>query len=64
LIGLSVIAETGNIYAGLYYPMIIASITFVVGSLLLPETRHVKIWSEAKGRDPAGAGVPDVEGPA
>jgi MFS family permease len=64
LIGLSVIAETGNIYAGLYYPMIIASITFVVGSLLLPETRHVKIWSEAKGSDPAGAGVPDIEGPA
>ena len=46
LIGLSVIAQTGNIYAGLYYPMIVASITFVVGSLLLKESRDVKIWEE------------------
>ncbi len=46
LIGLSVIASTGNIYAGLYYPMIVASITFVVGSLLLRESRDVKIWEE------------------
>ncbi|MGB7925001.1 MAG: MFS transporter [Pyrinomonadaceae bacterium] len=51
LIGLSVIAETGSIYAGLYYPMIVASITFVVGSLLLPETRHVRIWAEARDAD-------------
>lgn len=46
LIGLSVIASTGNIYAGLYYPMVVASITFVVGSLLLRESRNVKIWEE------------------
>ena len=65
LIGLSVIASTGNIYAGLYYPMIVASITFIVGSLLLKESRNVKIWDEAReSADPAGAGVPDIEGPA
>lgn len=46
LIGLSVIAEKGNIYAGLYYPMIIAGITFVVGSIFLRETRGHKIWEE------------------
>jgi MFS family permease len=46
LIGLSIIAETGNIYAGLYYPIIVALVTFVVGSLLLKETRHVRIWHE------------------
>ncbi len=46
LIGLSVIASTGNIYAGLYYPMIVATITFVVGSILLRESRDVKIWDE------------------
>jgi MFS family permease len=46
LIGLSVVAQTGNIYAGLYYPIAVAALTFVVGSLLLPETRHVKIWTE------------------
>ena len=28
----------GNIYAGLYYPMIVASITLVFGSILLKET--------------------------
>src|SRR5262249_50914973 len=44
LISLSLVARTGNIYAGLYYPIILASITFVVGSLLLPETRHIRIW--------------------
>jgi hypothetical protein len=48
LIGLSVIAGTGNIYAGLYYPMTVAAVTFVAGSLLLRETRGVKIWDEPK----------------
>ena len=48
LIGLSVIAQTGNIYAGLYYPIIVASLTFVVGSLLLKETKHTLIWDEVK----------------
>jgi MFS family permease len=49
LIGLSVIAQTGNIYAGLYYPIAVATITFIVGSLLLRETRHVLIWDELAG---------------
>ena len=46
LIGLTVIAQTGNIYAGLYYPIVVAGITFIVGSLLLKETKHVLIWNE------------------
>jgi len=50
LIGLSLVAETGNIYAGLYYPMIVAGITFVVGSLLLKETHGVRIWDETGGK--------------
>jgi MFS family permease len=50
LIGLSSVAATGNIYAGLYYPMIVAGITFVVGSLLLRETRGVRIWDETGGK--------------
>jgi MFS family permease len=54
LIGLSSVAATGNIYAGLYYPMIVAGITFIVGSLLLKETGAVKIWDETSGR-PAAA---------
>lgn len=46
LIGVSMIAQTGNIYAGLYYPMIIAGITLVVGAILLKETHGHKIWAE------------------
>ncbi len=45
-VGLVSCAVTGNIYAGLYYPMIVASVTFLVGSLLLKETHHVRIWDE------------------
>ena len=46
VIGVSVIASTGNIYAGLYYPMIVASITFIVGAIFLKETHGHKIWEE------------------
>jgi len=46
LIGLSMIAATGNIYAGLWYPALMAGITFVVGTLLLRETQQIKIWDE------------------
>jgi MFS family permease len=53
LIGLFICATTGNIYAGLYYPMIVAGITFIVGSLLLRETHGVKIWDEVAGGQPA-----------
>jgi len=47
LIGLSVIAATGNIYAGLYYPMAIAGVTFIAGSLLLKETSGNTIWEDS-----------------
>lgn len=46
LIGLMICASTGNIYAGLIYPMAVATITLIVGSIFLKETRHVKIWDE------------------
>jgi MFS family permease len=46
LIGLSLCARTGNIYAGLYYPMIVAGITLVFGSIFLKETHGTLIWSE------------------
>ncbi|MBV9215078.1 MAG: MFS transporter [Acidobacteria bacterium] len=38
LIGLSVVAQTGNIYAGLYYPMIVAGVTFIFGAIFLRDT--------------------------
>lgn len=46
LIGLSLCARSGNIYAGLYYPMGVAAITLVLGSLFLPETHGTLIWAE------------------
>ncbi len=46
LIGISVIAKTGNIFACLYYPIVVASVTFVVGSIFLKESKHVMIWHE------------------
>ncbi|MFN2482577.1 MAG: MFS transporter [Pyrinomonadaceae bacterium] len=63
LIGLSVIAQTGNIYAGLYYPITVAAITFVVGSLLLRETKGVLIWKEIETDEPGRART-DVQGAA
>ncbi len=50
LIGLSVVAETGNIYAGLYYPIAVALITVVVGAIWLQETHHHRIWDEVEPR--------------
>jgi MFS family permease len=50
LIGLSVIAHTGNIYAGLYYPIGVAAITFIVGAILLTETHGHRIWAEVEDK--------------
>jgi MFS family permease len=36
----AIVVATGNIYAGLWYPVIIAAIGFVVTLFFLPETRH------------------------
>ncbi|MEZ5458920.1 MAG: MFS transporter [Steroidobacteraceae bacterium] len=35
----AIVAATGDIYAGLWYPIVVASVTAVIGALLLPETR-------------------------
>lgn len=48
LIASSIVAATGNIYAGLAYPIIIALLTFFVGTFFLPETNHVRIWDEVQ----------------
>ena len=53
VIGLVICAQTGNIYAGLLYPIAVALMTFVIGSLYLKETAHVRIWDELRGgKDP------------
>jgi MFS family permease len=35
----AIVAQTGNIYSGLWYPVIVASATLVIGALLVKETR-------------------------
>jgi MFS family permease len=49
LIGLGLCASTGNIYAGLYYPIGVAALTFVLGMFLLKETHGTLIWDEVGG---------------
>ena len=39
------VVSTGNIYAGLYYTVVIAALTFIIGSLLLRETKDDSIVS-------------------
>ncbi|HWS18273.1 MAG TPA: MFS transporter [Candidatus Elarobacter sp.] len=48
-------AATGNPFDGLYYPIGIAAITFVIGSFMLRDPRNVKIWQEVAV--PAAGGV-------
>jgi hypothetical protein len=36
----AIVAATGDIYAGLWYPICVAALTLVVGLLWLPETRN------------------------
>ncbi|MEO6690550.1 MAG: MFS transporter [Dokdonella sp.] len=39
----ALVAWTGNIYSGLWYPVIVASMTFVIGTFFLRETKDVDI---------------------
>jgi hypothetical protein len=39
----AIVAATGNIYSGLWYPIVIAVMTLVIGTLFLRDTRHVDI---------------------
>ena len=51
LIAAGLLAATGNLYAGLIYPIVVALITVVIGGLYIRESRHVKIWDEVGGID-------------
>ena len=42
-IAFAIVAATGNIYSGLWYPVIVALATAIIGALLLPETRDRRI---------------------
>jgi len=41
----AIVAATGNMYNGLWYPIVIAAATFVIGTLFIRETKDVDIYA-------------------
>jgi hypothetical protein len=41
----AIVAQTGNMYNGLWYPIVIAGATCVIGTLFIRETRDVDIYA-------------------
>ena len=41
----AIVAQTGNMYNGLWYPIVIAGMTFVIGMLFIRETKDVDIYA-------------------
>ncbi len=55
IIATSLVARTGNIYAGLAFPIVVALITFAVGSIMLRDQHNESIWAEVHtGSSPTG----------
>jgi MFS family permease len=52
IIATSLVAATGNIYAGLAFPIVVALLTFVVGSIALHDRHNESIWAEVQGGNP------------
>jgi MFS family permease len=57
-ISTAIVAATGNIYAGLAYPIAVALLTAFIGWRYLPETHHIRIWDEVSGAEPATTDEP------
>jgi hypothetical protein len=59
LIIASITAATGNIYAGFWYPIGVALMTFIIGAVFIRETKNRDIRSEVAGTEAAVGGGPD-----
>jgi len=46
LLATAIVAAAGNIYQGLWYPIIVAVMSVVIGGLFVRETRHIRIHEE------------------
>jgi MFS family permease len=55
LIATSLVASTGNIYAGLFFPIGVAVMSFIV-AFFVKESRHTRIWDEVSMK-PSAEGV-------
>ncbi|WP_422030417.1 MFS transporter [Reyranella sp.] len=42
----AIVAATGNIYSGLWYPIVVAGMTLVIGLLFMPETKDRDIYAD------------------
>jgi len=54
-IAVAITAATGNALLALVYPIAVAVMTFVIGSLFIGETRGNRIWDEVGGEEAAVA---------
>jgi hypothetical protein len=48
----AIVAQTGNIYSGLWYPIVIALMTVVIGLIFVPETKDRDIFAEDMAEAP------------
>jgi hypothetical protein len=55
LLATAMVAKAGNIYYGLWYPVVVSVMTFVVGTLFVHETKDVKIHQEHALPGPVGS---------
>jgi MFS family permease len=51
LAGLATITPGGATFAGIWYPIIVALMSVVIGGLYIRETKDVRIWDEVGGDD-------------
>ncbi len=42
----AIVAATGNIYSGLWYPIVVAGMTLMIGLLFMPETKDRNIYAD------------------
>ncbi len=51
-------AQNGSIYFGLWYPIVIAAVTVVIGTLFVPETKDRDIYADDLMANPGGKPAP------
>ena len=59
-IATAIAAATGNPLLALVYPIAVAAMTFIVGTLFIRETRGTRIWDEVGGEEPEIVEAPSV----
>ena len=57
LLATAIVANVGNIYAGLWYPIIVSLMTLVIGGIFLHETRHLRLDDDLNAPAPEPAAL-------